>query len=389
MTLWLITRFWYSPAAVTVFQIALLSSTIGFALALFRSHGVPAWILWFAWALSAGSLVNGLMVVTLWKDILFSICILALTVLLLGLIKSRGAWLGNILFLATLVLVGAFTAIYRQNGPIVAFGSLAAPLLAYPRAWRRLAVVLACTVAVWLGIRGPLYNSLGVAKMPAWYTLQPTLSQIGLYVKAGALDSGPVLEPAELSLLEAIHPLTDGWRNFDCYHPLALLDWNDTKYALVDHDPGLVINSYLRLLRYNPGFILPELLRCKSIVWRITQPAGAEMYVESIGFDASGTAMSIIPDPNALGLQEHSWLPQLKQWLAGIYVATLAPQLVWLIWRPALYSLGLMAAVILAALRRKCWRHTLLCLPALLATTPYLVLPISPDFRYHYPAYLV
>jgi hypothetical protein len=88
------------------------------------------------------------------------------------------------------------------------------------------------------------------------------------------------------------------------------------------------------------------------------------------------------------GLVPQSALPQLEAWLVQVFFSTLQPGLVWLVWRPALYAYVLGITLLLSAQRRRSWRYLLLGLPALFTLMPYLVLPISPDFRYYYPVYL-
>ncbi len=329
------------------------------------------------------------MIVTLWKDVFFSIAVLVFTFLLLAMVRSSSHLLRANLYLAALGLAALLVALYRQNGPLIAFGTLALLLLAYPRFWLRLVAVLAGVVVLWLAIRGPVYDSLSVRKTPAFLSLQPIVDQIGFYVQAGALESDHPLLPDEVRFLDALHPLADGWKSLDCYRPSAFLLSDQTHREVLNNNVGRVFDIYLRLVRNDPGFIIPELIRCDSLVWRISQPLGTDMTSASIALDDSGKLLTIMLSPGSVVIESYSKLPTLEWWLAQIYFGSTEARLIGLVWRPALYSYVLLASVILVMLRLKSWRYLLLCVPAMLTTMPFIVMPVSPEFRYHYPAYLV
>ena len=59
MTLWLVGRLWYSPAAVAIAQILALSTVVGWGLAKFRRRGMSAWLAWFICGFSRSCLPTG------------------------------------------------------------------------------------------------------------------------------------------------------------------------------------------------------------------------------------------------------------------------------------------------------------------------------------------
>jgi len=380
MLLWLITRLWLSPAAVALVQIALMAAIVGLGLAWLRSNGVPAWVTWVVCALVAGSLVNGLMVVTLWKDILFTISDVALTLLVLSLVRSGPQRLHNIAFLVGLASVGLLVALLRHNGPLVAFGTLGILICAYPRYWLRLGAVLACVVALWLGIRGPFYRALQVEPMPTWFALQPVMDDIGIFVSGGAIDR---LDAPSRQLLNALHPLADGWNAFDCRLPFAFMQ-EQMDLDVINKNSDRLTRINLALMVENPGFLIRRLFDCNSVVWRISQPEDGLLLSANLALDSAGQTMLIIRSPNPVGLQTRSRLPELESWLSRVYFLTQTPSVIGWVWRPALYTYLLCAGTLLAAVRLRNWRYLLLLAPALLTTLLYLLLPISSEFRYHY-----
>jgi hypothetical protein len=389
LTMWLITRLWFSPGAVALVQILALAAVIGWGLALLKSYGVPAWATWAACVLSVFSLVNALMIITLWKDILYSVVALAFTLLLLMLVRGGGQWLTRRPFLAALTVAAALMALYRHNGVPVVLVTLVAAMLSYRRWWRPLAVVLVGAAAVWLLVRGPLYSSLRVRTPPDWYAWQPILSQVASYVQDGALETQPPLDEASVDLLNAYHPLADGWQAYDCRFPFEFVVGEQTNREAINGNTGQLLDLYVQLVSHDPDFAARALIYCNSVVWQITQPVGANVITIPLGRGNAGELITVIPYPNSFGIGPRYQLPQLAEWLAGQYFLSMDSRVIWRVWRPAIYSYLLLAAVVLAALRLKEWRYGLLALPALLTTLPYLLLSISPDFRFHYTSYLV
>ncbi len=79
----LLTRVWFSPAAVIVFQVITLALTVAWGIKLLSGHGLPAWAGWGLSILFAVSPVNGNMAATLWKDIPYSTCLLLMSLMFL------------------------------------------------------------------------------------------------------------------------------------------------------------------------------------------------------------------------------------------------------------------------------------------------------------------
>ena len=91
--IWLITRLWFSPATVALFQILSLSLTIGWGISILDEQGLPTWASWILAVIFAVSPVNAGLVITIWKDIPFSTCLLLLSLLILKVVFSNGEFL--------------------------------------------------------------------------------------------------------------------------------------------------------------------------------------------------------------------------------------------------------------------------------------------------------
>src|SRR5262249_33477554 len=134
----------------------------------------------------------------------------ALTLLTLEIVVTKGGWLGRRGNWALLGGLAALVALYRHNGFAAAFGTLAALLAAHRGQWRPLGGAVLVLVGLWAGVRGPLYDALGVSRQPVMKHM-PAVHQVAAHVAAGT-----PLEPDERAFLEEVHPLADGWR-YDPY----------------------------------------------------------------------------------------------------------------------------------------------------------------------------
>ncbi len=160
--IWLVTRVWFSPGAVLLVYILAFSGLIGLALARQRTFGLP---LSLALLTSFGiALFPTHMRVATWllNDLPYTISMLALTIVILEIVQSSGAWLkrGHHAWIL-LGLAAASTALHRHNGPVPAFLTLACLLLVYRRGWwRRVAAAMILAGMLFLTVKGPVIKAL-------------------------------------------------------------------------------------------------------------------------------------------------------------------------------------------------------------------------------------
>jgi hypothetical protein len=111
-TWWLILRLWNTPAAISLFHILALSATAGVSYYQMCRLGTRlAWQL-VGVALITLSIVNSLMVVTLWKDILFSTAFLLFFIFWIDILVTQGKSLGKPLYFLGFFSVAALSALY-------------------------------------------------------------------------------------------------------------------------------------------------------------------------------------------------------------------------------------------------------------------------------------
>lgn len=370
---WLITRLWFSPAAIALTQLFAMSGLIGWGLSRFQVLGVSSAVLWVVCGLFALSPVMGAMTITLWKDIFYSISVLWLTLLLLEIIKSRGRWLATSWRNAILLgIVSFFVAIFRHNGPPVALGTILALGVIYRVYWRRLLVVFIITISIYCLVRGPLYQALHVGKASSVFMHSTMLHQVSAVIAAGT-----PLTQEERNVLDKIMPI-DQWKSryYCAFEGSLIYDSPFDRKAFADN--AAAFRRIWRLLVFrNPGAVLRHQVCASNLVWNMVP----RYYLYTIE--------KRLIWPKESGLSMHSQMPSLRNLLNDFIDLTELPKLKWLIWLPATYLYGLLLLTLFTAFRMKKASWLIFALPAALQSATLLLVNIAQDFRYQFPVYLV
>ena len=240
---WLLTRLWLSPACVAAAQIAALSSLVGCGISHLRRVGMPRRLAVVTAMVFAVLPANATMVVTLWKDVPYSIALLLLSLLMLKMTLTEGAWIGRPW------VWGRGTdcdplALY----PHKVLPSLWKPGFAACHVPRQTAAArdgAGLSVALHWGVTGPLYQALDVTLTPGRFEPFPCSSR-----RQDTVAGTPVTDE-ERAFLNRLYPLKDGHWPYSPYDVTQLM-FNRT----FDHQ--LLAQDKWRLLRLWLGAHLEE-----------------------------------------------------------------------------------------------------------------------------------
>ena len=372
---WLVTRIWLSPAAVVVTQIVTLALVFGVLMREFALWQVPRWVLITITALFSLSITNGMMVVTLWKDTLYSTAVLGLFTVLVRSVRTHGAWLRTRGGVACLALALLFTSLLRHNGLWLCVPLVLIMLFVFGRQVRRPVLVAgALAYAMVLIVRGPLYDLAQVNR------IKPSPATIVIHQISAMLHAGAQLDAEQLAVLSTYQPLSYWYDKYSCYAATQLVA-ND-----IAHPYALSAGEweYLRIwAQYAPRHLdtlVRHQLCVTSMIWRITQPHESDAHMS--------VPIAYIIE-NDLGLTTQPILPGLRPLLNQLWRASQDNEYNWLTWRPALYMYVGLACVAIAAVRTRTWRMLLLGAPIAISSGILLVTSINQAFRYQYPVYLI
>jgi hypothetical protein len=377
--IWAITRIWLSPAAVALVQMTVLGCSVGWALARIRAHGAPLIAVCVASGLLAVSPVTASMAITLWKDIPYSAALVILSVMVLEIVASDGNWLNSRRNLAMLGLVALALTLFRYNGAIAAWGTLAILSLAYARHWRQLGATCLGVIVIFAVWAGPVSALLGV-RQERWVRVLPLIPQVAAHVSGGT-----PMDDAERTYLNSIRPLSDKW-NYSCYSIDSTLYDGGFRRAVVAEDPERFFQTWWDLTTRNPRVNVQHVLCSSSLVWRIGLPERAWFTTTPV-WKRDGQIRTI-PD-NRDGVVEESQMPQVRDRMGGFLLASESNAINWLIWGPALYLYVLAAVVLWIWYQTRQPRFLLLMIPVGLHSAGVVTVGVSQDFRYQFGVYLV
>jgi hypothetical protein len=213
--MWLLTRVWDSPAIVSLFQVAIASLVIGYGLnSIYSLSRLPGYFfIPLGIAISANPIV-GVMNVTLWKDVLYSLLVVLLTIIIFNLVRSDGAWIIKPVHFIILGFTLAGVWLFRFNGfPIVVAGFIAL-ISIYKKRARQFAYSSLITIILILLVSGPLYSLFRVDRTIKQSYGIALINPVVAYVSSKA--NLAYLSQDEKQYLNNILPLDKSWP-YSCY----------------------------------------------------------------------------------------------------------------------------------------------------------------------------
>jgi hypothetical protein len=378
-----------SPAAVVLVQILMLCLSLAWGFSELERMGCPRKILWMLSILCAILPVNILGALALRKDIPFSASILALSVIFLKLINTRGEWLrGRGHWLGLGFILGVIS-LSRINGLPVSLGSLVLILLHYRPVWRRVCAAAGVLALMLLMMYGPVYSALKVKHVSEFGSV------LFLHHIAAHLAAGTPLEIDQAKYLKRLAPL-DGW-NYDCCtaNPTAQAIFpgslqQNYDLPLIKQDVQKPTRIALNLFLKDPMVDIRHMVCTGQIVWNLESSCPDRIVVSLMPIELFINPLdSYRIIPNFMGFKAGSLFPGLIRF-ANPYMQIFTNGFVhWVNFTPAIYLYLAIYCTSLLAYRRKNLRLILFLVPIVLQSVTLLLINISQAYRYQYGIVLV
>lgn len=216
---------------------------------------------------------HGIYVTVLWKDELYSICLLALVCILYRVEKEK-LYMGNIWHMLLTALVLAAVRLMRHNGILVFL--LAAVLftgLSIVRKSGKYVLCIGITVLFITLIRGPVYHFAGVQDKSSGTSSASMLHGI---VYAAVVDDVP---KETKTFLTKLMPMDVWIENYQTYSANALFQSKSAKKygisARMDEiGTGKLLKEYCRVLLACPLRLIEERLFGTDLLWNVVQDNG-------------------------------------------------------------------------------------------------------------------
>jgi hypothetical protein len=271
-----LTGIWNSPAIIALFQIVALGSVMASFLVFLYKAGIPyRWLLILA-ILTAIIPVNGIMAITLWKDILFCVCLVWLTLTITEIIT--GIYIFN--ERATLVclcvsLVGV--ALLRHNGVLASWCvTLALFILAIKTKRRGLMVSLALFLLVFFTYKKVL--------MPYVFKVPPVADGFQktplVHGMASVMVYNGTLAPETRAEMIKLLP-EEKWKElYNPYSSDGYIYETGTPFIenLSEVPTSKVMSLYTKTFFANPWLITKDRLSGCELLWNVNQGEGSGNY---------------------------------------------------------------------------------------------------------------
>jgi len=369
---WLATRIWHSPAAIGLLNSLLFSLAFALMVAKLKSLGTDKRILYSVALVFVINPVNGIMTVTLWKDIPYSISLLWLTVLTLYIFYSDGRWLNSTKNIVLLIFSLIFSALIRHNGLAPVLLLIAALLIFYRRYWKNIAIITFAVMAVVVLMKGPVYRAMQVVPVSPFQSIVNPLMQVG-----GIISGNGILTEEEENIMNQILP-TEKWKEgYKKYSevPLAGMEGFNSGYFQTNKRDFLY--AWANMALRNPKLAIKAYLDRTAIIWRITNPGDNTIYTNSRAVDSNSLGFSMEPKLNVV----KRITDNILSWFDNT-------NLMWLTWKPATYMITILIFGFVAVFKNG-YKWLIVILPAIGNTLGLLLITTSDQPRYYYPTLIV
>jgi hypothetical protein len=354
-----------SPASIALGQILFMAAVMSGWLLFLYQKGIPA--KWLKWAAVIIALIpaNGIMAVTLWKDVPFTISLVWLTLAIAKIVtndayfKQRSAY-----FEVTIALVAA--CLFRHNGMLVYILAVAGLLLYYFKT--RKTGILVCVVLS-MALVGSYFvyisNPARVVPNPPAVKLVAPIDGIA----AVLYHNGSLSEETRQEMYKILPDST--WRSH--YRPFSADEYLFfTNMPFVENLSKLstsqVLHLYLNTLAKNPYLVIRDRLNGSEIVWNVLEANGSFNY-----------RYCHVIDPNTFGIHSpDSLIKKVLEHLLELSVKIADPFL----WRAGIFNF-LTVLLLLSMMKQRKW-FLLLFIPVIGTNISLLLSMTLQNFRYVY-----
>jgi hypothetical protein len=368
LLVWILTRFWFTPTVVIVFQIFSLSLVVAWGIWILDAQGLPSWVAWFISGMFAVAPINGHMVVFMQKDTLYSICLLLLSLIFLRVIFTKGNCWRSRGFLILLVLSLLGVSSFRHNGMPVAFISPLVLIIFFSKYWRQLTKCMITLLVLYLFIHGPAYQ---------WVNVEPAKvfkQQIWLHHIAAHYVEGSDFSTNEKVLYGKIFGHTE--LQYSCCNILTTTRSLGSVANATEIFPLMV-----SLILKEPAIEIKHQVCAGAIIWEVPNRCGI-----------------LIDEPASPGVwinkyipyfNENSRIPSLSLVLSELFLKFRFDTVVSILISPAIYFYLGLFCILIAAIRLRTLKIVLFYIPAAFQTFLLLIFNQAPELRYQYGVILI
>lgn len=267
--------FYHSPASFLLLQLIFGAFSIVFVLGKLLKKGVPIILCSLVSLLYAFYPVNGIFMVTLWKDIPYSILLLLFFYMTSELVLNEKVFFKKPATIISFTLISCFTALFRKNGLMVVIITLLL-LLVFSRKKQFLISVLVTFISIF-SFNFFTNTILHAEKSPVYEALSIPLQQISAtYKKNGKVP----LE--EKVYFNEILP-TDLWSERYNDKTVDYIKYDSSfDGEMIEDQPKIFILHWFKLLKLNPKIFIVSFFNQTASIWRFTTPTEYKINIHGL-----------------------------------------------------------------------------------------------------------
>jgi hypothetical protein len=389
--MWMLTRFWYSPAPISLLQIIIASLVIGYGLNSLRNVSqLPGYILIaIGFLISANPLV-GVINITLLKDVIYGFFVLLLTIYLFNVVSSDGEWIIKPTHFILLGVTLAIIWLFRFNGFPIVLVSLITSAIIYKKHLKQFAFSALVAFTIILFVLGPLYSWFSVNKaFKKTYGMEfkqsygiALIHPVVAYMSSN--NNRADLSDEEKQYLNSIYPLNKTWP-YSCYDATVFL--YQSNFMSVMKDPRLMLKIFFKFATRDPKVMINHYLCLSSFIWQPNQPKN--VYLETLVFDDFDFRQTPSWIDYREAVKQRSFLPEVRGLIVKIIEAEWHRDIYTILWRPAIYMYLFLASLAFFVYRTRRKKWLLLSVPLITQSIVIMFTAQLQALRYQYPVYLI
>jgi len=362
--IYLITRIWFSPAAIAISQILILSTTFAYGMYTLEKAGVTKKIIYTAVALFSLYPVNGILSITLWKDVLFSSFILLFTILLINIILDKN-WINKIGHKALFILTGLGVMLLRHNGIVSFIGTVIILMWLFRKNIRPYAICITIIIIAYILIKGPVYQMANVKPGSPSEAFGIPIQQISAVIRY----NGKITD-SQLKEIDNIMPAYLWGKNYVPTNVDYVKFSPEFKREEISKNKLKFIKLWSEICIQNPEIVTTAYFDQTKSIWQIREQGTINRGSRKIDDNSYGLKQTVISKPITL--------------IANITLSVIGqPILVWFFWKPAI-PMFIIIFTVYTAFAKGFKLIPLVLLPVFLNIATLLLAVPAQDFRYLY-----
>lgn len=367
------TSIWNSPASVAIAQILILTGIYLSGMLLLVKMNVNKVVITVCVILFALYPANGFIAMTLWKDVMYSIMLLWITIILLQILLTKGAWMDSRNHKIAFVVCSLGLIFFRHNGLLTFAAVIFVLVLVFRKYAKQFVIISMVVLAIYIVVSGPGFKLMGVVSEPSVESLGIPTMQV-----AAIISCDGEMTKSQEQFFNRILPM-ELWKsgyNGYCINQLKFNSKFDTSYVTA-HKKEFIIN-WISLILNNPNIAFKAYLKQTSMIWRIKP------------YDDSYT-YTIIPGiiDNDLGLKNIKISYKARELADNILLYTQSSlHRMEIFWRPALWLYSAIAAGIITAMFLG-KEYLILLMPIFSNSFAFMLATPAQDYRYQYANFII